>query len=229
MPEPAAQAERTATVEPEDMVRLIAHELRQPLSTIESIAYYLDLVIPQDQTRIRGQLDRLKRMVEQSNWIVSNAVHFVETSPAVPELVSLPELLDTASSDCAYGPSLQFEYCEPPPLIRLDPGQALHLFSSLFVFFRSVASSSHPLRVAGSVDGAVTTVRFNTAAPGYTSAGIQTTFEPFSPGLPAGSGLSMASVRRIVKAHHGSMDVHADPESGVTITLSIPSCSPVAA
>jgi nitrogen-specific signal transduction histidine kinase len=105
----------------------------------------------------------------------------------------------------------------------------LHLFSSLFVFFRGIASPQFPLRVRGHEDGAATAVRFETAAPGYTGSAIQTSFEPFSPGLPAGSGLSMAAVRRIVEAHRGSMEVGADPDRGVVITLSIPSASTLAA
>jgi signal transduction histidine kinase len=39
----------------------------------------------------------------------------------------------------------------------------------------------------------------------------------------------MAAVRRIVEAHRGSMEVGADPDRGVVITLSIPSASTLAA
>ncbi|MFX9031495.1 hypothetical protein ABTN13_20425, partial [Acinetobacter baumannii] len=67
------------------MVRQIAHELRQPLSTIESIAYYLDLILPRDEPRARQQVERLQRLVEQSNWIVANAVNFVQASTPVPQ------------------------------------------------------------------------------------------------------------------------------------------------
>ena len=53
-----------------DTLRSIAHELRQPLSTIESIAYYLSLVLPRDGGRVHEQLTQVQRLVEQSNWII---------------------------------------------------------------------------------------------------------------------------------------------------------------
>ena len=55
------------------VLRHAAHELRQPLSTMESIAYYLELILPDADERGREQLEKLRKLVEQSNWIVAGA------------------------------------------------------------------------------------------------------------------------------------------------------------
>jgi nitrogen-specific signal transduction histidine kinase len=49
----------------------LAHELRQPLSTIESLAYYLELTTENDH--IRRQLERIRLMVDRANQILAQA------------------------------------------------------------------------------------------------------------------------------------------------------------
>ena len=49
----------------------LAHELRQPLSTIESLAYYLELTSESDH--MRRQLERIRLMVDRANQILSQA------------------------------------------------------------------------------------------------------------------------------------------------------------
>jgi signal transduction histidine kinase len=59
----------------------VAHELRQPLSNIEAIAYYLSMILPRGDAKIQLQLARIRELVEQSDLILSNALG-LETAPA---------------------------------------------------------------------------------------------------------------------------------------------------
>lgn len=52
----------------------LAHDLRQPLSAIEAIAYYLHKTLPEDQREAREYLLRLQELVEASGTILSDAV-----------------------------------------------------------------------------------------------------------------------------------------------------------
>ncbi len=70
---PEAQSLPAAVV-----LETIAHELRQPLSAIESIAYYLSLVLPRDGGPAREQAARLQQLVEQSNWILTSALQLAD-------------------------------------------------------------------------------------------------------------------------------------------------------
>ena len=55
---PALATAPSSQTAQEDLLKAIAHEIRQPLSTIESIAYYLTLLIPGDDPKHREQLTR---------------------------------------------------------------------------------------------------------------------------------------------------------------------------
>jgi signal transduction histidine kinase len=49
----------------------LAHELRQPLSTIESLAYYLEITAADD--RVCRQLQQIRRMVDRASRILDHA------------------------------------------------------------------------------------------------------------------------------------------------------------
>ena len=66
----------------------VAHELRQPLSNIEAIAYYLSMILPQSDQKIQAQLARIRELVEQSDGILSSSLR--EAAQAAPLTQSAP-------------------------------------------------------------------------------------------------------------------------------------------
>ena len=52
----------------------LAHDLRQPLSTIDAIAYYLEMTLPPELIEARRHLMRMQKLVEESNAILTEAV-----------------------------------------------------------------------------------------------------------------------------------------------------------
>src|SRR6476661_8847815 len=106
----------------------IAHELRQPLSAIESIAYYLSLVLPRDGGPAREQAGRLQGLVEQSNWILTSALQLADAAPLAPQLVNLEDLVAQAVGE---GSTIQVELAGGLPLVRLDPGRGRALLQNL--------------------------------------------------------------------------------------------------
>ena len=57
---------------PSDVCDFI-HELRQPLSSIEAIAYYLEMTLPAEQSEARQYMRRIQQLVEQAHAIVRGA------------------------------------------------------------------------------------------------------------------------------------------------------------
>lgn len=57
----------------------LAHDLRQPLSAIESIAYYLELTIPANQVQARIYIARLQQLVMEASTTLSAAVRESQT------------------------------------------------------------------------------------------------------------------------------------------------------
>jgi len=212
-------SESNAPVENVDILGHIAHELRQPLSTIESIAYYLELVLQREQeSDVHQQVVKLQRLVEQSNWIVSNAVYFAQASPPVPEHLDLKETISGCAAEYAFsgGPRIELRLAETLPLVWMDPGQAQHLMRNLIRFFGAVSDCGHAMVLTASATHVEVLVEI--AATVLASAGRK--FESIFDGC--GADLSLASVRRIVDAHHGRIRVLADSSLGVSAVIAFP-------
>ena len=57
----------------EELVRDMIHDLRQPLSSIDAIAYYLEMTLPPDQIQARLYMRRLQQLVGQTSTVLEEA------------------------------------------------------------------------------------------------------------------------------------------------------------
>src|SRR6266853_2225875 len=134
---------------PQVAMQMIAHELRQPLSTIESIAYYLSLILPPGEDRAREHVARLQQLVKQSNWILTCGLQMADQTPLAPVPLDLEQLIRQAvSARTAQGhPPPILELSGDRPVVRLDPGRGRALIENLLALFLQVAGPAHPVRL----------------------------------------------------------------------------------
>ena len=74
-----------------DVLADFAHQLRQPLSALEALISYLDLISPED-TRIREQLRRMHQQIAYADQILCDGLRTVRAympSPGGPTLTEL--------------------------------------------------------------------------------------------------------------------------------------------
>ena len=195
-------------------LQTIAHELRQPLSAIESIAYYLSLALARDSRPMRTQARRLQQLVEQSNWILTSALQVADNSPFVPRPLNLEELIiQTVNARTAHGdPRIQLALAGRLPLVNLDPGRGRTLLENLLTLFRQLASDLHPVRVTTAVGENGVCMGIACSIPGYRSEAS----------LGPGCGLSIQSARRVVAGHGGTFNIDVDAVSGVSLKVVLP-------
>ena|SRR5579872_5052002 len=209
-----AAASETQVSSPAVDLQTIAHELRQPLSAIESIAYYLSLALPRDSRPARKQARRLQHLVEQSNWILTCALQLADEMPLAPQPLNLEELItQTVNTRAVQGePRMHLELAVGLPLVNLDPGRGRALIENLLTLFRQVASDLHPVRVTTAAGEGGASLGIACAIPGYRSEAS----------LGPGCGLSIQSARRVVEAHGGTFNIHVDAASGVSLKVVLP-------
>jgi len=203
---------------PQVALQMIAHELRQPLSTIGSIAYYLGLILPKGDNRAWEHVARLQQLVEQSNWILTCGLQLADQTPLAPVPLDFEQLIRqaiaTRTSQGHAHPIL--ELSGDLPVVRLDRMRGLGLIENLLALCIHLAGGAHPVRLrttapdAGENGGVV--LEISTVAPGYRSEAA----------LGAGSALGLECARRIVHAHGGSLTVDVDPVSGIRLRAVLP-------
>jgi K+-sensing histidine kinase KdpD len=210
---PTLLKEPEAETSPANMLRDIAHEIRQPLSAIESIAYYLSLTLPENDKH-REQLARVQQLVEQSNWILSNGLGLADARPADPITLDLEELITEAISGrpASIDPPVHCDLASDLPLVQLDPSYGRALLENILELFRQVATDMHPVRLRTSAGINGVAIDVSSAVPGYRSVAS----------LPPGSVLSLDCARRVAEMHGGSCNYWIDPSGGIRVRVMLP-------
>lgn len=227
-----------AAVQPLTLVETLAHELRQPLSAIESTAYYLTLVLPRGEKRAQTHALRLQRLVEHASWILSCALQLEDASLLAPEPLDLEELIsETVAIHAAEGhisPRLDLAGNLPP--VKLDPARGRFLMQNLLAMMRHASEEIHPVCVRTSYAPGVprqVTLELSMDAAPETSSRPATSIRPSSDVcadalescLGAGASLGIESARRIVESHGGSFEIDFDSARGVRVRILLPANS----
>ena len=74
---PISSEEELTQFGAQEMVSLLTHELRQPLSAMESLSCYLEIVLPPHETKARAQVEKMQELLRQTSWILGDAIHFL--------------------------------------------------------------------------------------------------------------------------------------------------------
>jgi signal transduction histidine kinase len=221
---PAGESSQSASYDTAAVVRYMAHELRQPLSTMESIAYYLGIVLPRTETRARLQLAKLQEQVRQINWVLADAIHFVQALPLQLQLLDLNEVISSSMAEWAKteGMKAQLNLSDCLPPIRLDLEQARHLLRSLLLFLLRHSTPENPITVSTSARPGEVCLKVSSAMNSFKSEEIESLFEPFQVHYGPASGLALASVARIAEAHGGRVEGQSESGDGISVTVVFP-------
>ncbi len=213
----------------------MAHEIRNPLTVIKMIYHALDLQFEEkdprsEDARILGQtIDRLNRILER---ILAYARRSEPAWQQVRPNALLEDLrLLVRHKLNKHGIELRYELNPQTPPIQADPGQLEQAFLNLALnaveaMLRGgrLTISTWPLKERHSkTNHRQIAVQFKDTGEGMAG---QTLVRAFGSVLgsqkPAGAGLGLAIVRRIVEAHSGQIKLRSAVGEGSAITIVLP-------
>ncbi|MEQ1949008.1 MAG: hypothetical protein ABL995_17585 [Bryobacteraceae bacterium] len=197
-----------------DVMQTVAHELRQPLSAMESTAYYLGLVLPRTDERAHAQVSRLRQMVDQLNWILSCGLQVADDRPPSPERIDLEEFVTqaVASATPSTAPRPVLALAGDLPPVLLDPGRGRALMANLLSLFQQIADGQYRIQIQTLREPSEVALSISVDTPGLASEAV----------LGPGSALCLDGVRRTVYAHEGTVALRVDPVDGVRLRITLP-------
>ena len=115
-------AEAATTHNPPGVLARLTHELAQPLGAIESIAYYLRMVLPKEDERTQQHLERIEELVASVNATLGDALQYMKQTPCHPQSMDLHALLSEALAERPVNATPVFHWHAPeePARISLD-------------------------------------------------------------------------------------------------------------
>jgi two-component system nitrogen regulation sensor histidine kinase GlnL len=222
-----------------EMAAAIAHEVKNPLASIEVMAGVLRRQF-RDTDDAREQLDDIIKEAKMANAIVVEVLEYVRPVQLQPERVRLDDVL-TESLSIAEGKiprgGIRFDIAISPdvPDITADAHQLRQLFANLIAnAFEAMNGTGHVSIRATLVQGDVepldgthalpasVKIELKDDGPGISADDLERIFSPFFTTKPQGTGLGLAIVRKMVNAHDGRIHASSAPGRGTTFTVTLP-------
>ena len=235
--EHAARTEAETAVRDRDQVlRVVAHDLRNPLHTIGMVSQLL-IDMPLSDAERRKQLGIMRRTVDRMSRLVRDLLDAtrVQSGHEIPlvaepvDVVSLIADVIDAFHDLAAdnGQRLDADVAEELPAVLADRDRLLQVFSNLVGNGLKFTPEGGRVRIRAEADGD-SAVRFSVddTGPGIPAESLPHLFDLFWQArdrrATLGTGLGLSIARGIVEAHGGSISVESTPGEGSTFTFTVP-------
>lgn len=205
----------------------VAHEIRNPLSSIKGLARYFAERAPAD-----GEAHQLAlvmaREADRLNRVVSELLELVRPAHLKYQSVDLNEVithsLQLVSQDAA-SRAISLKFIAQPALCRIqaDPDRLKQVLLNLYLNAIHAIGRDGVITVAVRECGdGLVKVSVADSGKGMTAEQLQAIFTPYFTTKADGTGLGLAVVQNIVEQHGGTIDAESTPGKGALFTLYLP-------
>ncbi|MBT8486206.1 MAG: hypothetical protein HKO59_13375 [Phycisphaerales bacterium] len=221
----------------------IAHEIRNPLASIQLYAQMLAADLP-DASESHAVCGKISRAVGRLDGIVHDVLHFARETRVRAQATSAVDLFEHARLECEALLTRWPGRVE----VHVDASSRCDLKADVCLLTQALANLIR--NAIEAMDGGVGTLRFagerrrmrradgrrvervvlivEDDGPGIPEDVVVRMFNPFFTTRPTGTGLGLAIVHRIVDAHGGLINVKRAETGGARVELCLPVRPPTA-
>jgi len=201
----------------------LAHELRNPLASMSG-----SLELLRDGARRPEERRLMEIVLREATRLDQLVARFLEYSrPAPPRrtLVDLARVARETLEVFAHDPSSARTQVRPElrqARASCDPDQIRQVLWNLLVNACQASPTATVTVRCGSAPDGGALLEVEDDGPGIAADDLTQIFTPFFTTKPAGTGLGLATVQRLVDAHGGTVSVRSEPGRGACFTVRLP-------
>jgi PAS domain S-box-containing protein len=209
----------------------MAHEIKNPLSSMKVFAQLLPLKIDDPEYRKKlGEI--LPREIDRIDRIVESLLGFARSTAPTFEKMNIEEVLE---ENLQYfeekaknaGVKIQRDYSHLPE-IEVDRGQISQVFSNLILNAIQAMPEGGEIKVSTfpgkMVEDVLQSIKVQVSDTGHgiSEEMLKKLFDPFFTTKYGGTGLGLTIAHSVVDGHKGFIDVESKVGKGTTFTVTLP-------
>jgi two-component system CheB/CheR fusion protein len=215
---------QTALVQLGKMAAIVAHEVRNPLAGIRGAMQVLGGRLPPGSREAHVVAEVVTR-VDTLSEIVDDLLIFARPRPVTPVRVSMADLLGEVTALLRNDPrcaGIRFTIDVADPVVTADAEQLKLVIQNLLLNGAQAMEGRGEITITGSRTGEWHELRIIDRGPGIPPSVQEHLFEPFFTTKHRGTGLGLATSRRIVENHGGTITLECSPADGTAAVIRLP-------
>ncbi|AHG21292.1 sensor protein ZraS [Chania multitudinisentens RB-25] len=210
-----------------DLAAGLAHEIRNPLSSIKGFAKYFENRSPQNSEE-QALAKVMAKEVDRLNRVISELLALVRPVDLRLQQVNINEViahsLHLIRQD-AENKNITIRYCsnEMLPAIEIDPDRFTQVLLNLYLNAIQAIGANGLLEVGVTQrreEGLCITV--TDSGKGIGQDELTKVFNPYFTTKATGTGLGLTIVQKVIEEHQGKITVTSHPQSGTRFEMVIP-------
>lgn len=204
----------------------VAHEIRNPLSSIKGLATYFAAKFT-DGSQDRQLAQVMTQEVDRLNRVISELLEFARPADVKKKPVPMNELLQhslrlIAQDAQAKQIRIRSRLSDDIGDVQVDPDRMSQCLLNLYLNAIQAMQDGGRLTVTSeAVKGDLLRIHVEDTGSGIAAEDVDKIFNPYFTTKPKGTGLGLAIVHKIVEAHDGHLQVQSSPGKGTRFTLTL--------
>jgi signal transduction histidine kinase len=222
MEERLLQSERLATIG--KFASQIAHEIRNPLSSISLNVELLEDELKESGNEARELIRSVLKELDRLNDIVSEYLQFSRFPKPHLKRGRVDGVIQDLVRNFSIPPTVRIEIQLMPesPEIWLDEGLLRQVLENLVRNGVEAIQGPGVVRIESDVIDRFLVIRVRDTGAGIPADAQSKLFQPFFTTKPHGTGLGLATSQQIIFEHNGHLIVDSQPGKGATFTTLLP-------
>jgi len=202
------------------MSSVMAHELRNPLSSLKGHAQLLLEDLPEGKQRQKAE--RVVSEARRLEELTTSLLDFVRDGPVALDPMDTKDLVEAALEHLPKE-RVQVHLDGAPPALSVDRERMVRALHNLVQNALQATDGQEPVELRVQQRGTFVYLEVRDHGPGVAEGDEDKIFEPFVTTRVRGTGLGLPVARRIAEQHRGTLGFHNDPQGGAVFTLRLPS------
>jgi signal transduction histidine kinase len=211
----------------------LAHEIKNPLSTLKvnlKLVYEQLTESPSPDRLIQRAIRKIAVIQEETQRlenILNGFMRYIGKTELQPAQVDLNGLLEDLID--FYTPQAQHHSITirqglwaQPLLCKADSSMLKQVFLNMFINAQQAMPRGGELLIRTDKQRQIARIEISDTGCGIAPAKLPYIFQPYYSSRRRGTGLGLASAKKIIEAHHGSVSVNSDTSKGTSFIIQLP-------